>query len=92
MATVTMRKTPPMRLPSAISTVPTAFVAVPLGAFCTACSSVTRLALDIMPWSMRNDCSLLNSAGVFSHSASACATSGGTTVSATRTRTETIVT
>ena len=34
--------TPPMSVEIATRTVPTAFVPVPLGAFSTACSSVTR--------------------------------------------------
>ena len=44
-------KTPPIRLEIATSTVPTALPPVPVGAFCTASSSVTRWTISL--WLMR---------------------------------------
>ena len=45
-------KMPPIRLEIATSTVPTALPPVPLGAFCTASSSVTWCTISL--WLTRN--------------------------------------
>ena len=70
-------KRPPITLEIATSTVPTALPPVPVGALCTASSSVTRCVIS--RWLIRNDWKRLNSVGSFVHRAEPCAMSGGST-------------